>query len=178
MAVILTQEGQLERVIRVYPLRDQQTGRHTVTSRYLIGLGLAFVLIGAVLTTTVVAGALLTGHSPQINGVGGAWLAFSIPTVPSLAFVVGPGILIARRRLGPGLTAVRAAAIGATTGPVALFVVWLLFREGDETISGLLLFWSRLPLEFVLGAVPHAAAGALFAGWLVHGQTAAHRRPA
>jgi hypothetical protein len=143
-----------------------------VTSRYLIGLALAFLLIGAVLTATVVAGTLVTGRSPQIIGVGGVWLAFSVPTVLLLALVVGPGILVARRRLGPGLTTVRAAAIGAATGPIALFIVWLLFREGNETIGGLLRFWSRHPLEFVLGMLPHAAAGALFAGWLVRGHTA------
>lgn len=39
----------------------------------------------------------------------------------------------------------------------------------------LLSFWTRMPMELVLGFLPYALAGALFAGWIVGGQTAGRR---
>lgn len=149
-----------------------------MTSRYLTGLGLAFLFIGALLTTTVVAGALLAGRPPQMAGVGGVWLAFSIPTLALLAFVVGPVVLFVRHRFGQAFTTARSAALGATAGPVSLFLIWLLFRESNETFAGLLAFWARLPIEFAAGVLPHAVAGAVFAVWLMSAESAGQRHAA
>ena len=87
--------------------------------------------------------------------------------VAALALVVGPVILLLRRWLGVRLTTRRAAVAGAAAGPLILIGAWLLVRERGETFGQLLSFWSRLPMELVLGALPYAAAGALFAAWLV-----------
>ncbi len=62
-----------------------------------------------------------------------------------------------------------AAFAGASLGPALLIALWLLIRERDETFAALLQFWLRLPAEFIVGVVPHAAASAFFAGWLVAG---------
>lgn len=149
-----------------------------MASRYLTGLGLAFLLIGGVLATTVVIGSLLSGRPPQMRSLVDVWLAFSIPTLALLAFVVGPAVLLMRRRLGETLTALRAATLGAAIGPLSLIAIWLLFREANETLGGLFAFWSRLPTEFLVGVLPHAAAGALFAGWLASGRASGRRQAA
>lgn len=137
------------------------------TSRYLQGLALAFVLLAVSLAAVVVPSALRAGRPLHIVGLVDMWFVFGLPTLALLAVGVGPVVLLARRRLGRTFSVARAAAFGTVVGPFSLLTVWLMVGEANETIGGLLVFWSRVPSEFVLGILPHAAAGALFAGWLV-----------
>jgi hypothetical protein len=129
-------------------------------ARYLTGLALAFVLFGMVL---IIQGALVAGGA---RGFLDHWLAFGIPTVMLLAAAVGPITLIIRRASGGRLTPVVASILGGAAGPLLLVASWLIFRERNETIVGLIHFWTRLPGEFAFGVLPHAVAGAFFAGWL------------
>jgi hypothetical protein len=144
-------------------------------SRYVTGLGLAFCIVGTLLAAVVVPSALLAGRPHQIISLFGAWLVFGLPTVALLAALIGPVVILARSRLGEAFTATRAAFLGLVVGPLSLFVISLQFGESNETLVGLLSFWARLPMEFVLGALPHAAAGAFFASWLVRWQSRATR---
>jgi hypothetical protein len=95
------------------------------------------------------------------------WFVVGVPGSVVLACVVGPAVLAARRVFGPGFGVAGAAALGATFAPVLLFISWLIFRENNETFGDLLQFWARVPGELVIGLVPHAAASAFFASWLV-----------
>lgn len=136
-------------------------------SRYLLGLCLAFGVLGLVLGIAVVPGAIWSGRPQQLMGLVGVWVAFGLPTLALLAVVVGPLILIIRHQSGDGLTRGRAALLGAPVAPLSLLLISAVFGEPDETLGGVLSFWARLPMEFVMGALPHAAAGAAFAMWLV-----------
>lgn len=135
--------------------------------RYLTGLAMAFLMVGIVVTATIVPATMMAGRRPRLHTIVDVWSFFGLLTVAALALVVGPVILLLRRRLGQRLTVARAAAGGAATGPLMLIGAWLLVRERGETFGQLLSFWSRLPMELVVGVLPYAAAGALFAAWLV-----------
>lgn len=137
-----------------------------MTSRYAKGLGLAFLILGAVLGAIVVLDALIAGRSPRVLGRVDVWLAFGLPTVALLGAGVGPIVLALRRFLDGGLTVGKAAAVGAAAGPLLLLVSWFFYREQNETVVGLLQFWSRLPAELIVGVLPHAAASAFFVSWL------------
>ena len=143
--------------------------------RYLSGLALAFFLTGVVIAATIVPMTMLAGRRPSLKTVVDGWAFFGVIILACLAVFVGPVILLLRRWLGPALTVTRAAAAGAATGPVMLLVAWLAIRDGNETFGQLLSFWTRMPMELVLGLLPYALAGALFAGWIVGGQTARRR---
>jgi hypothetical protein len=143
-----------------------------MAARYAAGLLFAFLLIGVAVGAMVLLTTTMTGRSIRPLAFVDVWLAFGLPTVALLTVVVGPVVLALRRLAGDAFTVARGALVGAAAGPLSLLAVWFLFREGNETFAGLLQFWWRLPLEFVIGVVPCAAAGALFAGWL-----AAGRRP-
>lgn len=147
------------------------------TARYLQGLALAFVLLTVTLAAVVIPGVLRAARPRQLVGVVDMWFAFVLPSLAFLAVAVGPAVLLTRRQLGQAFSVARAAALGAAVGPFSLIAVWLMVRERHETIGGLLVVWSRVPMEFVVGVLPHAAAGALFAAWLVSGPSAARREP-
>lgn len=133
-------------------------------SAYFTGLGLAFLMVGAVLAATT-----------RLSTLVDVWAFSGFTTVAVLALAVGPFILLLRRWLGPTLTVPRAAAAGVIAGLLVPLPVWLLTRESYETPGNLLQFWLRLPMEFVIGVLPYVAASALFAGWLV-AEGAARRR--
>ena len=140
--------------------------------RYLSGLALAFLLTGVVAAATIVPATMLAGRRPNLQTIIDVWAFFGALTLAFLAVAVGPIILLLRRWLGPALTVARAAMAGAAAGPLMLLASWFVIRERNETFGQLLSFWSRVPMEFVLGVIPYVAAGALFAGWLVAGQRA------
>lgn len=141
-----------------------------MAARYAKGLVFAFLMLGAVLAAIVVPTALSAGRPLQLLGFFDVWLGFGLPTLVLLGVAVGPVVLVIQRFAGDSFTRVHAAVVGAAAGPLFLFAVWLLYREGNETVGGLLQFWVRLPAEFVLGVLPYTAAGALFAGWVVAGK--------
>jgi hypothetical protein len=144
--------------------------------RYLSGLALAFLAVGIVVAGTIVPATMLAGRRPSLRTVVDVWAFFGTLTVIALAVIVGPLILLLRRWLGPRLTVARATAAGAAVGPLMLLAAWFLIRERNETLGQLLSFWWRLPMEFVLGVLPYAAAAALFAGWLAAGPGSRPRR--
>ena len=135
--------------------------------RYLTGLLLAFLVTGIVMAGTIVPATMLAGRRPRLATVIDVWAFFGLIIVMTLAALVGPVILLLRRWLGTRLTVGRAMAVGAGAGPVMLILTWLIVREENETFGQLMAFWTRLPMELVIGALPHVAAGALFAWWLV-----------
>lgn len=149
-------------------------------ARYLSGLALAFLLIGALLAAVMLSTSMLTGRAARIVTLIDVWMFFGLMTVAALALFVGPAILLLRRWLGPAFSVARAAAAGAAVGPLIVLPVWFLTRESYETLGGLVQFWWRLPMEFVAGALPYAAVSAFFAGWLVAGKDTrvAPRKPA
>jgi hypothetical protein len=136
------------------------------TRRYVRGVAMAFLLYGFVLAVTSLPLLLAKGRSIRLNTFVDVWLAFGLPAMFMLAVVVGPAVLLARRFAGDRLSPVAAAGLGAVCGPLMLIGRWVLFRESDETFGGLLQFWTRVPGEFMIGVLPYAVAGAVFAGWL------------
>jgi hypothetical protein len=132
---------------------------------YFNGLIGAFLLFGVACAAGVVPIVLLRGRPDRIFDFVTVWIVFGLPTLVVLAGIVGPAVLGARRVFG-AISVATAAALGAALGPGLLFVSWLLFRESNETVGGLLQFWARVPGEFLVGVVPHTAASAFFAGWL------------
>jgi hypothetical protein len=135
--------------------------------RYLTGLVLAFLLSGILIAGTLVPTTILAGRRPRLHTVIDLWAFFGLIIVATLAVIVGPVILLLRRWWGANLAVGWTITAGAASGPLMMIVAWLIVRERWETLGGLLLFWLRLPMEFVIGALPNAAAGALFAWWLV-----------
>ena len=138
--------------------------------RYAKGLVLAFLLLGAMLGATMFATALVTGRPGRPSAFLDRWVFFGLLTLALLAICIGPMVLALRGVMGEALTVVRAAVVGAAAGPVLLFAIWLLTREQNESVGGLLQFWWRSPLGFVLGALPQTAASGFFAGCLVAGK--------
>ena len=130
--------------------------------------------VGIVVAVTIVPATILAGRRPSLQTVVDVWAFFGTLTVIALAAIVGPLVLLLHRWLGSRLSVARATAAGAAVGPLLLLAAWFVIREGNETVPQLLSFWWRLPMEFVLGVLPFAAAAALFAGWLVAGE---RRRP-
>jgi len=98
-------------------------------------------------------------------------VVFLLVIGPCAAIVI-PLVRVARRLFGPALLPWHAAAGGAAVGPALLFILWLVLRENDETIGGLVQFWIRMPGEFLVGAIPLSLAAALF-GWLAAVATSA-----
>jgi hypothetical protein len=143
--------------------------------RYAGGVAIAFLLYGFILAVISVPLILAKGRSIRLNTFVDVWLAFGLPAMFMLAVVVGPAVLLARRFAGDRLSPVAAAGIGAVCSPLMLIAGWLVFRDSDETLAGLLQFWTRVPGEFVLGVLPHVVAGALFAGWLVRNDESVNR---
>ena len=135
-------------------------------TRYLTGLGLAFLVVGVLSAGTLVFTSITAGRAPRLSTVLDVWIFFGTFTVIALAIIVGPVMLLLRRWLGLALTVGRARVVGAAMGPLLLVPMWFVTREDYETLDNLLAFWARLPMEFVIGVLPYAAAGALFAGWL------------
>lgn len=133
--------------------------------RYLSGLVLAFlpfpVLFGG--------GALLLSETARRDPgqLLAAAFAFGMFHLAVLALVVGPIVLgirlVARARLSPAL----AAMIGLVLSPLSFFALWAMFAESNETLSGLISFWIRVPGEFVLGVLPHVIASVVFCSWIV-----------
>lgn len=70
-----------------------------MTSRYAKGLGLAFLVLGAVLGAIVVLSTLSAGRPLRVLGLVDVWLAFGLPTVALLGAGVGPIILALRQFL-------------------------------------------------------------------------------
>jgi hypothetical protein len=132
--------------------------------RYVIGLATAYAVYVVAFTGLVVA---LAAGRAMVAGVLPVALLFGFIGVFVLALVVGPSVLLVRAATGGRLHPGAAAAVGALLSPVCLFAIWFLFREGGETITGLLRFWLRLPGEFVGGVVPWMLANAVFAAWIV-----------
>ena len=80
--------------------------------------------------------------------------------------VIGPIVLGLRLALGNRLHPAVAAAIGVFLSPLCIIANWLLFRDYNETLVGLLQFWVRVPGEFVFGVLPYAIAAGFFAAWI------------
>jgi hypothetical protein len=132
--------------------------------RYVIGLATAYVVYVVVFSGLVVSLAAGRANAAEVPMVAPV---FGFIGVLVLALVIGPSVLLVRAVAGGRLHPGAAAAVGALLSPVCLFAIWLLFREGGETITGLLTFWLRLPGEFVGGVVPWMLANAVFAAWIV-----------
>jgi hypothetical protein len=132
--------------------------------RYVIGLAAAYAVYVVVFTGLVVS---LAAGRANVALVPAVSLLFGFIGVLVLALVVGPSVLLVRAATGGWLHPVGAAAVGALLSPLCLLAIWFLFREGGETITGLLTFWLRLPGEFVGGVVPWSLANAIFAAWIV-----------
>jgi hypothetical protein len=137
--------------------------------RYVAGLLGAFFVFGAALAIVLTSYLVITSRPVRFGSVLDTSFQLGLLGTGGIAVVVGPTVAVlqhfSRRR--PSMTA--AAFSGALLGPVLLIALWLLIRERDETFAALLHFWMRLPAEFIVGVVPHAAASAFFAGWLVAG---------
>jgi hypothetical protein len=134
---------------------------------YLTGLIGAFVLFGVACAAGVIPTMLLRGRPDRISDFVKIWIALGPLCMLVLAGIVGPAVLSVKRVFGAGITVARAAVFGAALSPGLLLVSWLLFRENNETVGGLLQFWARVPGELLVGLIPHTLASAFFAGWLV-----------
>jgi hypothetical protein len=133
---------------------------------YLGGLALSFVLFGLGCAIAIVPLMLIRGEPGRAVEFLNVWIIFGPLSVTGLAVTVGPvtlGLLkIRRQRLPTGV----AALAGAIVSPALLLGCFLLLRERNETIGGLLQFWRNLPGEFIVGLIPHTIASAFFATWL------------
>jgi arginine exporter protein ArgO len=135
-------------------------------THYLTGLIAAYLAFGLVCALGVVPLMVLTGQAHRASEFVSMWVGFGVPTVVILAAIVGPGILGLDRLLTRRLPVVVAVLVGAAVGPCIILLAWLVFREGNESFGGLLQFWLRVPGEFLVGALPPAAAGAFFCVWI------------
>jgi hypothetical protein len=142
---------------------------------YFRGLIGAFLVFSLTYTVGVVSVALLDHQPHRVPELLAIGVLFGTPSVVALALAVGP-VLIAIRRLSGGRLPVELAGLfGAAAGVGLVLLFWSAFREHDETLAGLVQFWRRVPGEFLVGVLPHAAASAFFCGWLASRQPRRHR---
>ena len=134
--------------------------------RYLTGLIGAYLVFGLVCALGVVPLVVLKGQPHRASEFVSMWVGFGVPTVVILATVVGPGVLGLNRLLKTRVPVVIAGIVGAAVGPGIILLAWLVIRDSNESFGGLLQFWLRVPGEFLVGALPPAAAGAFFCVWL------------
>jgi len=142
------------------------TAADRAVRRYASGLVLAFAVIGVACAAIIVPTVFVRGAAGRLFEFVPLWFAFGIPTLLTLALVVGPPVLFAQRPIGAAFAPWHAALAGAFCGPALLIVIWFIFREHNETLSGLVGFWRRVPGEFIFGALPPTAAGAIFCEWI------------
>ena len=135
-------------------------------TRYLTGLFGAYLVFGLLCALAVVPLMVLTGQAHRASTFVEMWIGFGVPTVVILAAVVGPGMLGLNRLFKKRVPFVLAALVGAAVGPGIILIAWLVFRDSNESFSGLLRFWLRVPGEFLVGALPPAAAGVFFSVWI------------
>jgi hypothetical protein len=137
--------------------------------RYVTGLLGAFLVFGAALAVALTSVLTIEGRSVRLATVLDVWFRLGLLGTAGIAIIVGPIMLAMRHSSKKRLSVPAAAFSGASLAPALLFALWLVFRERDETVATLLQFWARVPGEFFVGIVPHAAASAFFGGWLVAG---------
>ena len=138
--------------------------------RYVTGLLGALVIFGVAFTIVLTLYLLSAGRPIRVATILDASLQLGLLGTAGIALIVGPATTVVKHLTKRRLTVTAAAFFGALLGPALLIALWLVIRERDETFAALLHHWVRLPAEFVVGVVPHAAASAFFAGWLVAGR--------
>lgn len=135
--------------------------------RYVIGALCGAIAFAVTYGLLIVGFEATRGRTIRLRSLADLVVALSVINMLILLAVHGP-ILLAIRRfsagvMGPAPAALLTMCLAATS----FFAAWLMFRESNETIIGLVLYIRSVPAEFTINLIPNVVSAGLFGMWIL-----------
>lgn len=151
-----------------FGIRAEPSARiESSVKRYVIGALCGALAFGVTYGLLIVGFEAMRGRAIRVRSLADVVLALSAINMVILLSIQGP-VLLAIRRCSTGVVRpAPAALITVCLAAIGFFAAWLMFRESNETIAGLLSYIRNVPGEFTLNLIPHTVSAGLFAAWIL-----------